>query len=335
MKNFLISESEKKEILKKHLNYKNILEENLKKTKKGLVVEQQTPMFINDLTIQEVKEKCTSSNVKSVITRFQNKLAIKVDGGPDNIRIYTNTPNNELGGYFKYTLNTAQTKILKTSAWSCPALNAQTTTDIEREKTQGNWKERKDIVATDAEINSLYEPHPKYKGLYRLKATTQISGGLTDEQKAFVKVWEKKGYKLNLTPEERATGLFKPYAIEGSEGIFPAPGLKMWASAESLKDSSLTNDLTSSVAAQTMDKEDCKKAITQFYTAFNEGTTLPNLYLAKEKVQRCKSKFYKRWSKLGMFDGGNNLDNMLDILSGKGEGKVPTLYGDDSKFRIQ
>lgn len=335
MKNFLINESEREEILKKHLNYKNILDENLKRLKKGLVIEQQTPKFINDLTIQDVRQKCTSPGVNSVITKFQNKLAIKVDGGPDNIKIYTNTPNNELGGYNKYVLNTAQTKILKTSAWDCPALKGSQSTDIEREKTQGGWKERKDISATDSEISSLYEKHPKYD-LYRLKATTQISGGLTDEQKAFVKVWEAKGYKLNLTPDERASSLFRQYPIEGSEGIFPAPGLKMWASKESLNDASLTTDLTTSVAAQTMSKDDCKTAITQFYTAFKEDTTLPNLYLVKEKVQKCKRKYYKNWSKLGMFDGGNNLDNMLDFLSGKGNvDEVPTLYGDDSKFRLK
>jgi hypothetical protein len=233
-------------------------------------------------------------------------------------------------------------KIIKTHKFNCDTANAaassaastnqQTATDIEREKTLGGWKERKDISATNAEISSLYEKHPKYD-LYRLKATTQIGGGNTDEQKAFIKVWTDKGYKLNLTDDERASGLFKQYTIPGSEGIFPAPGLKMWASAESLNDSSLTTDLGNTVKGQTMEKDDCKTAIVQFYTAFTEKTTLPNSELVKEKVQRCKAKFYKKWSKLGIFDGGNKLDNMLDTLSG-GKGG-PSSYGADSKFRIQ
>jgi len=317
MKRFYINETEKKEIL---LMHKSLMKEQVTKT-------------VVDPDLQKLRDMVSNGCLKN------GKIYTLKSTGKYIYRA-TSKSGKQLNFFADETyevIDPTTKKQIKSGKFNCTAAatsTAQTTTDIEREKTQGNWKERKDIVATDAEINSLYEPHPKYKGLYRLKATTQISSGLSDQQKAFIEVWEKKGYKLNINEKERASGLFKQYAIEGSEGIFPAPGLKMWASAESLNDATLTNDLTSSVAAQTMSKDDCKTAITQFYTAWKEGTTLPNLSLVKEKVQRCKRKFYKKWSKLGIFDGGNNLDNMLDILSGKGE-DVPTLYGDDSKFRIQ
>jgi hypothetical protein len=323
MKRFYTNETEKKEIL---LMHKSLMKEQVTTTAVDPDLQKLRDMVSNGC-LKNGKIFKLKSNGK-YIYRANNKSGKQVDFFADETYTVTDPTTKKQIKSGKFNCNSANA-----SSASAAETKQQATTDIEREKTQGNWKERKDIVATDAEISSLYDKHPKYD-LYRLRATTQISSGLDEKQKAFIKVWENKGYKLNLTPEERASGLFKPYAIEGSEGFFPAPGLKMWASAESLNDSSLTNDLTSSVAAQTMDKEDCKKAITNFYTAWKEGTTLPNLYLAKEKVQRCKSKFYKRWSKLGMFDGGNNLDNMLDILSGKGE-KVPTLYGDDSKFKIQ
>jgi hypothetical protein len=317
MKRFYINETEKREILSMH---------------KSLMKEQSTTSLAVDPDLQKLRDMVSNGCLKN------GKIYTLKSTGKYIYRA-TSKSGKQVDFFADETyevIDPTTKKKIKSGKFNCAAAatsTAQTTTDIEREKTQGGWKERKDIVATEAEINSLYEPHPKYKGLYRLKATTQITGGLSDEQKAFIEVWKNKGYKLTLTPEERATGLFFPYTIEGSEGIFPAPGLKMFASKESLKDKTLTTDLKSSVAAQTMSKDDCKTAITEFYTAFKEDTTLPNLYLVKEKVQKCKRKFYKNWSKLGIFDGGNNLDNMLDVLSG-GEGG-PTSYGDDSKFRIK
>lgn len=316
MKRFYINETEKKAILLMH---------------KSLMKEQATTTPAVDPDLQKLRDMVSNGCLKN------GKIYTLKSTGKYIYRATSNT-GKQLNFFADETyevIDPTTKKKIKSGKFNCTAAitsKTQTTTDIEREKTQGGWKERKDISATDAEISSLYEKHPKYD-LYRLKATTQISGGLTDEQKAFVKVWEAKGYKLNLTPEERASVLFKQYSIPGSDGIFPAPGLKMWASAESLNDAKLTTDLSTTVSSQTMDKGDCKTAINQFYTAFKEGTTLPNSDLVKEKVQRCKRKFYKKWSKLGMFDGGNNLDDMLDTLSG-GKGG-PSSYGDDSKFRIE
>ena len=318
MKRFYINETEKKAILSMH---------------KSLMKEQVSTTPVVDPDLQKLRDMETNGCIK-------NGKIYTIKSTGKYIYRATSKTGKQINFFADETYEiidpTTKTKI-KSGKFSCPAAvaagvsRAQTTTDMEREKTQGGWKERKDISATDSEISTLYEKHPKYD-LYKLKATSQITGGLSDDQKAFITVWENNGYKLNLTPEERASGFFTPHTIPGSEGIFPAPGLKMWASAQSLKDKKITSDVKTNVKLQTMDKSDCKEAIEQFYKGFKEGTTLPNSDLIKEKVQRCKKKFYKKWSKLGIFDGGNKLDDMLDILGGGENG--PGRYGPTSKWFI-
>ena len=129
MKRILINETEKNEILNQHKDFKKILEEKKINLDKGLMIEQrvQDPIFLDKFTISQVISKCvTNSGVKAVNTLFKGKPAIKVVSGPDNVKIYTNEPNTNFGGYNSYILNTDETKILKgPMSWKCSKLYAE------------------------------------------------------------------------------------------------------------------------------------------------------------------------------------------------------------------
>jgi hypothetical protein len=163
--------------------------------------------------------------------------------------------------------------------------------------------------------------------------------GLSEEQKAFIKVWTDKGYKLTLTPEERASGLFNQYSIPGSNGIFPDPGLKMWISVEDIGKSGTTQELSTSLKNQSVTKESCKRDIEDYFNNYKQRNVLPNIELDKAKIKKCKRKFYKNWSRFGLLDGGNKLDAMLDVLyrvsGAKYDNEVsPPNSGKDSEYGI-
>ena len=124
MKRILIDENQKEQILKKHEDLKKSLSETVVQrihNYKKILSEQSDPIFIDNRTIEQAKADCvTDPSVKALLTLFKGKPAIKVIGGPDNIRIYTNEVNQNFGGYNWYVLNTPETKILKGPfKWTC------------------------------------------------------------------------------------------------------------------------------------------------------------------------------------------------------------------------
>jgi len=98
---------------------------------------------------------------------------------------------------------------------------------------------------------------------------------------------------------------------------------------------------------QSVDKSVCSKYITAFYRSFKQKNSIvvdPET-IAKEKriVQACRDQHYGKFGMLGMLDSGRekgpdgekiNIDDMLDILSGRKEGG-PLTQGSDSMWRIK
>jgi len=332
MKKNLIDESQKNEILKRHEDLKKSLSESVvKKIEdfKKILSEQAEPIFIDNRTVEKVKTDCTNPNVKSVITIFKGRPAIKVVGGPDNIKVYTNEPNTALGGYNWYVLNTAETRILKGPLkWTCPAKqDPNVAQDIEREIASGLWKKRDEINVPESELTQLYEKHPTLP-LYKLKVEQGKQGGFTPEQLGWINTWtgqtDASGvvngqvYKITLTPEEQASQAFIEIIAPGSERIFPKPGLKVYYNPQSL--STTKNDksvIAGILKNETVDREACRKNVADFYTAFTRrnSITIPvqELDRAKRVVQSCKDAYYNKWGILG---GGKKLDHYIDVLSG-------------------
>jgi hypothetical protein len=326
MKKFIIDESQKNEILKQHEDLKKSLVETVtKKIKesKQFLAEQSNPIFIDTRTIEKVKQECTKPDVKSLLTLFKGKPAIKVVGGPDDIKIYTNEPNTNFGGYNWYVLNTAETKILKGPfKWTCevkkgPDPNAG---DVTQEVAAG-WTKREDLKnVSDVELADLYDPHPKYKNLYKLKVGKDKKGGFTADQQSFIDAWtastpetkakfSNDAYKINPDAKDFATGQWTRnnfFIAPGSEVYFPADekgqkGLKIYINVNKLG-----VDPT---------RENCRAAIKTFVNMYREhlGGKEPDAKVfaeTKSLVRLCKAtvKFGGPFSKI---------DDDLKLLAGQ------------------
>jgi hypothetical protein len=218
--------------------------------------------------------------------------------------------------------------------------------NVDRTKQEGNWKERKDIVDTDANVENPQMYEKKVVNgvtLYRRKASSSITSGLTQDQKSIIESWQDKGYKLrtDLSPEEAKT--WKEVVVSpATEGYF-SQDLKMFFDPTTLTKGVGTGDTKVSVTKVIQDavanrvptdKKDCKQTIEAYYISWKKKRPLqPNEFDAlKTKTQACKNEFGGDWGAL--FPGGNKADEILDILSGVKAGG-PSSYGNDAKWRIQ
>lgn len=87
---------------------------------------------------------------------------------------------------------------------------------------------------------------------------------------------------------------------------------------------------------QSVDKTVCRKNIKDFYTSFKQKNSIvvdpATIAKAKRIVQACRDQHYGKFGVLGV--GGEKIDNMLDILSGRKAGG-PLTQGSDSIWRIK
>lgn len=332
MKKFLIDESQKEEILKKHEDFKKSLSETVIKriyNSKNILKEQSDPIFIDNRTIEQAKADCvTDPTVKALLTLFKGKPAIKVNGGPDNVRIYTNEVNQNFGGYNWYVLNTPETKILKGPfKWTCspkkgPDPNAG---DIENLIKSGVWFKREDLFKqgiSQDELESNWAQHPKYKNLYKRQGVgPSKSDGFTSEQQSFVDAWmtdpavadsiNRGLYKINPSAANFATGQWRKenyFIADNSEDYFPADskgvkGLKVY-----FNNAKVTENLS---------RENCRVKIKEFADKFKLRDSKPQSaqWISSNRafVQQCADNF--------KFGGAlSNIDNDLNLVGGMIEG---------------
>jgi hypothetical protein len=326
MKKFVIDESQKNEILKQHEDLKKSLVETVtKKIKeaKEVLSEQASPIFIDTRTIDKVKQECTKPDVKSLLTLFKGKPAIKVVGGPDDIKIYTNEPNTNFGGYNWYVLNTAETKILKGPfSWTCKAKQGADPNagDIEREIAAGNYVDRKTLNIPDSELSQTYEQHPKYKNLWKKKATVNKSAGFTEDQQSFINAWtgstdetknkfSTNAYKFNPSAADFATGQWT------RDNYFIAPGSEVYFPADEKGQKGLKIFINVAKLNKEPSRENCRAAIKTFVTMYKQsrGGKQPEAQIfadTKALVKLCKAtmKFGGPFSKV---------DDDLNLLAGQ------------------
>jgi len=289
-----INKIEKNEILNQHKDFKKILEEKKISLNKGLMVEQrsQDPIFLDKFTMNQVISKCvTNPGIKAIYTTFTGKdgvvkPAIKVNSGPDNVKIYTNEPNTNFGGYNSYILNTDETKILKgPMSWKC---------------------------------SKLYQEEDNKK--------TQEQQGLTANQKQFTDGLINQGYIISPSIWDIKSKNLKRVdltTIRGIEKYFPN-GLDVFYDPTTLKGSNITG-YKERAAKMTPDVNSCKDFVQTYFNDASGGgagdledTKFVDL---KEKVQSCANKWYPKWEGLsggllGMANGQNHLNDMIDVLTG-------------------
>lgn len=87
---------------------------------------------------------------------------------------------------------------------------------------------------------------------------------------------------------------------------------------------------------QSVNKSVCRKNIKDFYTSFKQKNSIvvdpATIAKARRIVQACRDQHYGKFGVLGK--GGEKIDNMLDVLSGRKEGG-PLTQGSDSMWRIK
>ena len=305
MKRILINETEKNEILNQHKDFKKILEEKKTNLDKGLMIEQraQDPIFLDKFTISQVIAKCvTNPNIKAINYLFKGKPAIKVNSGPDNVKVYTNEPNTNFGGYNSYILNTDETKILKgPMSWKCSKLYAD--------------EDAQAAAAKKAEEDK--------------KAAEQSS--LTTRQQAFIKTYTDQGYVVNPEQIDFRTKKLKrvqPGEIPELESLFPKSlfpkGLNIYQDLTTISGSTDTA-FTERAASMSKDVNTCKQLVEKFWKYYQEGEEgdlQDTLFLKlRTDVQSCL-KWYPKWDgleggALGIGTGQNHLNNIIDVLTGK------------------
>mgnify|MGYP003648820889 CR=1 FL=1 len=305
MKRILINETEKNEILNQHKDFKKILEEKKINLDKGLMIEQrvQDPIFLDKFTISQVIAKCvTNPNIKAINYLFKGKPAIKVNSGPDNVKVYTNEPNTNFGGYNSYILNTDETKILKgPMSWKCSKLYAD--------------EDAQAAAAKKAEEDK--------------KAAEQSS--LTTRQQAFIKTYTDQGYVVNPEQIDFRTKKLKrvqPGEIPELESLFPKSlfpkGLNIYQDLTTISGSTDTA-FTERAASMSKDVNTCKQLVEKFWKYYQEGEEgdlQDTLFLKlRTDVQSCL-KWYPKWDgleggALGIGTGQNHLNNIIDVLTGK------------------
>ena len=228
----------------------------------------------------------------------------------------------------------------KSGKWKCSKLQDTQTqqssqqNEINQLKTQFGWKTKEELGNVgQEELTQLYQKHPKFE-LFKLKVESGKVGGYTDIQQKFIDQAQGMGYKLQLTPEETASGKYKQYKVPNSENYFPG-GLTMFYSSETAVTSGSDiqqsfGELSQGQAPKT--RKECAEAIKTYYEAWETRRDIPQNVFdpMKRRVQACVNTHGKKFKSLGGIL--SNVDNYIDTLSGGSGG--PLTYGEDAKWRI-
>jgi hypothetical protein len=337
MKNFLVEESERIEILKRH----------------KLVVEQQMPESYNKL-MAGWKAGCfgqkgndpyfgliKTSNGDWVFQKTTGNQALKNQGlvilriRPDGMYYNTDT---------KLTRFTTPQPLPN----ACPAMTnygKKTEDQVNNEYLVAQYK--KDKWATPEELrtqgvdirelsnNTIWQSVTV--GNVKLYKKVGTATGTMDDKEEVRRQWVEKlrkdGYIVNPTDTEKDNYQY----VELSKinysglpaGLFPTSQLVYLDPSKT--DPTILQDKQEN---ESMDRKGCKETIERFYNEFNrtKGRQITNRGLIqrmKDQAQFCKNEFEGKWG-----IGGGKFDEMIKVLSGR-TNRGPSSSGDDSMFRLQ
>ena len=337
MKNFIVENNEKENILKMH---KSLLKEQTQ-SNDGDLSKLRLAISAGCLKNGSLKKK------KSTGEYFYRKPSAK--DATKEVDFFANMS-------YKFTDGS------KSGKWACPQLvdaaasqaqaaqaTAQATADneskIETLKKQG-YKTLDELRKEGVDLNTLDKVYKKVTignvDLYISAGTSNFTPNTStaefnQDQLSFIGQFEKKGYKLNPTRLEQSSLVKVTDKDLGAPADLFPNGLVMWydpnkQSQISGGEGSVLSDI---LANQSVDRQACRKNVEDFFKSFQRKNSFvgdaATVNKAKRIVQACKDEHYGKW---GIAGGGNKLDNYLDILSGNKEGG-PTSYGDDSIWRIK
>lgn len=240
--------------------------------------------------------------------------------------------------------------------WKCPQLDSamaaqqtsqQTAADIESKiasEIKKGWKKLETLRQEGVDLNTLDKVYDTQVignvTLYRPKGSSTTftpntsTSQFNQEQLDFIGKFENLGYKLNPSRIEQSTMVaVSAQELGAPSDLFPN-GLTMFYNPNqqtdiTRSDATVLGDILDN---QDINKAACKKNIEDYYESYRRKAVVDPATVNKAKriVQACKGQYYGRW---GVSLGGNRLDNYLDILSGDAAGG-PTSYGSDAIWRL-
>ena len=343
MKNFLVEESERIEILKRHRllseqtnNSRDIIQAGISAGcfgQKGSDVYfgmVESPKGSGNYVFQKGTNDATMKNQGYVVVRIR----------PDNTYYYVKPGQNGQPSEF------TQPRPLPKPCAAMANFGKKTEQELDNEykislAKKGGFAELPELRAKGEDTSEITDPAVwETKGpfgnvtLYKRIGTT--SGGMnqTDAQRnAWITKLDQMGYSVN--PENTEKESMIPVKLYGQkipglpEGLFPAEQIvyikKGQTSGSRLSQSEKDSDV---------DRGTCKNRIENFYNKFmySKGrpiTDISTLNIAKDEAQFCKNKYEGKWG-----IGGGKFDDMIALLSGRKSGG-PSSSGDDSIFRLQ
>jgi hypothetical protein len=250
--------------------------------------------------------------------------------------------------YYFYNPTTKQSTQAFKMQNACPAMeNLGKPTEDQVNNEYLIAQDKKDGFATVEELRAKGEDtrelanpqiwEKRQRGNVAVYKRVGIATGTMDDKVKVRNQWVEKlrkdGYIVNPTDTEKDNYQYvELYKINYSglpEGLF-SPNQLVYIDPK-LADATILQDKQE---GETMERKECKETIERFYNEFNrtKGRQITNRGLIqrmKDQAQFCKNEFEGRWG-----IGGGKFDEMIKLLSGRKSGG-PSSSGDDSMFRLQ
>jgi hypothetical protein len=340
--NYKIDNNEKNQILEMH-----------SKMKKPMISEQTTPNVRQQLE-KFLSDGCVK-NGKIVSIQSKNpllQLAIKQESTKTPGKFRYVFADNRIGsfnenGKFEFSPSKMSCQAVQQAAAAAVTATQQEEIDskIATEMKKG-WKKLETLKAEKVDLTTLDKVFDKQVignvALFRPKgsSTTFTPGTSTsdfnNDQQSFVDTFIAKGYKLNPTRlEQNSLVKVTGEQLGAPADLFPN-GLVMWydpnkQSTISGGENSILSDILDN---QSINRTTCRKNVKDFFELYRRRNSTQvdpaTVDRAKRIVQACRDEHYGKWG----VTGGKNVDDMLDILSGRKEGG-PISTGPTSIFRIK
>jgi hypothetical protein len=347
MKNFLVSESERIEILKRHRSLLN--EQYQAPTEKQLIEAGLMAGCFGSIG--------QSKTVADAITFLQGKAGPSRKTG----KYIFEKPSKSKPGmmirylsdatYFFFNPKTQESSKIYSLPNGCPAITnykVEVKPDKESEarisylKAQTPpYKTLDELVAAneytpDIRNSALYD-YEKIGNVELFRKKSQQTGGMNDQNNPIRVQWTKylkdQGFEVNPTDIEKEgliSGRLYDITKNVPQGVFPPDQLVWFAQSKNLD----SDKLGDKQETEDIDRGSCKNTIERFYNEFmrtrgRQVTQTANLQKMKDQAQFCKNRWEGKWG-----IGGGKFEDMIKVLSGR-TNRGPSSSGEDAIFRLQ
>jgi len=342
MKNFLVEESERIEILKRHRllseqtnNSRDIIQAGISAGcfgQKGSDVYfgmVESPKGSGNYVFQKGTNDATMKNQGYVVVRIR----------PDNTYYYVKPGQNGQPSEF------TQPRPLPKPCAAMANFGKKTEEEVNNEYLitqykKDKWQTPEELRASGEDIRELNNPQiwqvvnvGNVKLYKKVGTATDTMDDKEQVRTQWVEKLRKDGYIVNPTNTEKDNYQYvELYKINYSglpQGLF-SPNQLVYIDPK-LADATILQDKQE---GESMKRKECRETIERFFNEFNrtKGRQITNRGLVqrmKDQAQFCKNEFEGKWG-----IGGGKFDEMIALLSGRKSGG-PSSSGDDSIFRLQ